>query len=67
MVANVTELLYFGQGIIIPTLRLAEPYFFAQMWRNMRKWWNRVFTFACCRKYNSDIYNPDVVGAKYIN
>lgn len=64
---NSTEILYFSQGIIIPFLRLVEPYFFIQTWRNVKKVWGSVFTFICCRKYNKNVYDPTVVGAKFIN
>jgi len=64
---NLTEVLYFSQGIMVPSLRLLEPYFFQQAWRNTKSGFKRVVTVLLCRKYNVEVYDPTVVGAKFVN
>lgn len=65
--ANVTEILYFSQGILVPSLRLFEPFFFKQAWRNIKNGFYKLITVLLCRKYNKTVYNPTIVGAKFVN
>lgn len=64
---NVSEILYFSQGVIMPALRLVEPYFFFQAWRNFRDFFMRLFSVLVCKKYDEEVYDPLVVGAKFID
>ena len=47
---NVSEILYFLQGVIIPALRVVEPYFFVQAWHNFKMPFVMLFRCMTCKR-----------------
>jgi hypothetical protein len=47
----VLRLLFFGQGLIMPLLRLFEPYFFVLAFKNVKLGTSIFFACITCKSY----------------
>ena len=64
---NTSEILYYSQGMIIPSVRLVEPYFFILAWENIRNFLVRTWRLVTFSKYSEEDYDPLRIGAKFVN
>lgn len=62
-----SEILYYSQGMLIPAVRLVEPYFFILAWENIRNFLVRTWRIVTFSKYSEEEYDPLRIGAKFVN